>query len=241
LLWVNLIMDTLAALALATEEPSEACLDRGPIPRKAPLVSRRMWCTILAIAGYQTVSTLLVERFGGSWFDVSGGEMQTIVFNVFLLSVIFHMFNARKLYEEMNCFEGLWKRSRIFVCIVGFCFAFQVFSVEMLGSFMQVVSLRGEQWVGCLALSFLTLVFGAVARLVPVEELPLPEAEMDDMEPEARRMAMKLTADVEAHAAREGAGGHLLLGRRLLAQAMWQQVREHHIAVRSVNAFRRAR
>ncbi|ESS69465.1 plasma membrane Ca2 ATPase [Trypanosoma cruzi Dm28c] len=241
LLWVNLIMDTLAALALATEEPSEACLDRGPIPRKAPLVSRRMWCTILAIAGYQTVSTLLVERFGGSWFDVSGGEMQTIVFNVFLLSVIFHMFNARKLYEEMNCFEGLWERSRIFVCIVGFCFAFQVFSVEMLGSFMQVVSLRGEQWVGCLALSFLTLVFGAVARLVPVEELPVPEAEMDDMEPEARRMAMKLTADVEAHAAREGAGGHLLLGRRLLAQAMWQQVREHHIAVRSVNAFRRAR
>ncbi|ESL05445.1 vacuolar-type Ca2+-ATPase, partial [Trypanosoma rangeli SC58] len=60
LLWVNLIMDTLAALALATEEPSEACLDRGPVLRRAPLVSRRMWCTICTVAGYQTLSTSLL-------------------------------------------------------------------------------------------------------------------------------------------------------------------------------------
>ncbi|RNF05979.1 putative vacuolar-type Ca2+-ATPase [Trypanosoma conorhini] len=243
LLWVNLIMDTLAALALATEEPSEACLGRGPVPRRAALVSHRMWCTICTIAGYQILSTLLVERFGAAWFGVSGAEMQTIVFNVYLLSVIFHMFNARKVYEELNCFEGLWERSRTFVGVVAFCFAFQVFCVEMLGSFMQVVPLRGDQWFGCLALSLLTLVFGVVSRLVPLEEPPLPEvrAETEDMEPEARRVAVKLAADVEAHSMREGAGVDLQLGRRLLAQAMWQQVREHHLAVKSVNAFRRAR
>ncbi|RNF00129.1 vacuolar-type Ca2+-ATPase, partial [Trypanosoma rangeli] len=247
LLWVNLIMDTLAALALATEEPSEACLGRGPVLRRAPLVSRRMWCTICTIAGYQTLITLLMERFGASWFDVAGAEGSrahgTLVFNVFLLSVIFHMFNARKLYEELNCFEGLWERSKTFVVIVVGCFLFQVFAVEMLGSLIQVVPLRGYQWFGCVALSLLTLVFGVVSRLVPLEEPQLPEveAEIKDMDPEARRVAMKLTTDVEVHATRQGAGLDLQFGRRLLAQAMWQQVREHHLTVKSVNAFRRAR
>ncbi len=43
LLWLNLIMDTFAALALATEGPTESLLERDPVYRQAPLVSRRMW------------------------------------------------------------------------------------------------------------------------------------------------------------------------------------------------------
>jgi Ca2+-transporting ATPase len=53
LLWVNLIMDTLAALALATERPSDDLIRRYPLDRRAPLISFRMWKMIIGQALFQ--------------------------------------------------------------------------------------------------------------------------------------------------------------------------------------------
>jgi len=55
MLWVNLIMDTLASLALATELPTEELLDRQPYGRTKPLISRRMLVNILGQAVYQLI------------------------------------------------------------------------------------------------------------------------------------------------------------------------------------------
>lgn len=55
MLWVNLIMDTLASLALATEMPTEALLNRLPYGRTKPLISRTMFKNILGHALYQLV------------------------------------------------------------------------------------------------------------------------------------------------------------------------------------------
>ena len=61
MLWVNLIMDTFASLALATEPPTEALLLRNPYGRKKPLISRTMMKNILGHGVYQlaTIFTLL--------------------------------------------------------------------------------------------------------------------------------------------------------------------------------------
>lgn len=53
MLWVNLIMDTFASLALATEPPSESLLLRKPYGRNKPLISRTMMKNILGHAVYQ--------------------------------------------------------------------------------------------------------------------------------------------------------------------------------------------
>lgn len=55
MLWVNLIMDTLASLALATEPPTESLLLRKPYGRDKPLISRTMMKNILGHAVYQLV------------------------------------------------------------------------------------------------------------------------------------------------------------------------------------------
>lgn len=61
MLWVNLIMDTFASLALATEPPTESLLKRRPYGRNKPLISRTMMKNILGHAVYQlTVIFLLV-------------------------------------------------------------------------------------------------------------------------------------------------------------------------------------
>jgi len=55
MLWVNLIMDTLASLALATELPSEELLERKPYGRTKPLISRTMMKNIFGHSIYQLV------------------------------------------------------------------------------------------------------------------------------------------------------------------------------------------
>lgn len=64
MLWVNLIMDTFASLALATEPPTEALLLRNPYGRKKPLISRTMMKNILGHAVYQ-LTTIFVLLFIG--------------------------------------------------------------------------------------------------------------------------------------------------------------------------------
>jgi Ca2+ transporting ATPase len=64
MLWVNLIMDTLAALALATEPPNEELLKRQPYARDEKIINSVMWRNIFGHAFYQIV-VLLVFLFGG--------------------------------------------------------------------------------------------------------------------------------------------------------------------------------
>jgi Ca2+-transporting ATPase len=65
MLWVNLIMDTLGALALATEMPTPELLERLPYKRSASLISRPMWRNILSQSAFQIV-LLLVLMFAGA-------------------------------------------------------------------------------------------------------------------------------------------------------------------------------
>src|ERR1700742_2306787 len=66
LLWVNLIMDTFAALALATDPPSPSMLKRRPEPKSAPLITLTMWKMIIGQSIYQLVVTLVLYFAGNS-------------------------------------------------------------------------------------------------------------------------------------------------------------------------------
>ncbi|CAH2051080.1 unnamed protein product [Thlaspi arvense] len=105
LLWVNLIMDTLGALALATEKPTEELMAAAPVGRSGPLITNIMWRNLLAQALYQITILLIFQFKGESIFGVSEGVNDTLMFNAFVLCQVFNEFNARKL-EKKNVFEG---------------------------------------------------------------------------------------------------------------------------------------
>jgi len=255
LLWLNLIMDTLAALALATEAPSEDCLNRGPVHRKAGLVSRRMWTTILAAAFYSLACTLVILNVGHDWFAVEPAwyrreirikgnrEHLTIVFNVFVMCALWQMLNARKLYTEVNIFEG-FSRSWQFCIIFAFCFGFQAIAVELFGDFMQVHSLDWKQWLGCIAASIPVLPIVFLSRFLPIPEEVFPkEFDPEDLDDDAKKMLEKLTEEVAQQAQdREAARGQALdYGRQVRMRALWGKVRAHHVTgPQIVKAFRRA-
>uniref|UniRef100_A0A669B8L4 Calcium-transporting ATPase n=1 Tax=Oreochromis niloticus TaxID=8128 RepID=A0A669B8L4_ORENI len=137
MLWVNLIMDTFASLALATEPPTEALLLRKPYGRNKPLISRTMMKNILGHGVYQLVIIFTLLFAGEKLLDIDSGrnaplhappsEHYTIVFNTFVMMQLFNEINARKIHGERNVFEGIFNNP-IFCSIVLGTFIIQVIS-----------------------------------------------------------------------------------------------------------------
>eukprot|EP01059_Diplonema_ambulator_P001031 TRINITY_DN1079_c0_g3_i3.p1 TRINITY_DN1079_c0_g3~~TRINITY_DN1079_c0_g3_i3.p1 ORF type:complete len:1018 (+),score=375.13 TRINITY_DN1079_c0_g3_i3:49-3102(+) len=174
LLWLNLIMDSLAALALATERPTRELLNRPPTYSESPLISRRMWLNILGQSLYQIVLQIWLLNKGYEYFDVEEGSEKhmTIIFNVFVFLQVVNEFNARKLRNEVNLFAGLG-RAPLFIIIIILTSIIQVICVQAVGSFMGCVPLDVEEWKKCLILSSAPLPIGIILRMIPVTE-PVP-------------------------------------------------------------------
>ncbi len=102
MLWVNLIMDTLGALALGTESPSEMLLNRLPYNRSASMINQVMIKNILIQSVYQLVVLSWLLLCGASEFrvEVSFCRHFTIIFNAFVFCQIFNEINARPLAGE---------------------------------------------------------------------------------------------------------------------------------------------
>jgi Ca2+-transporting ATPase len=118
LLWINLIMDTFAVLALATDPASPAQLDRKPDQKADPLFTVDMTKQIMGQALYQ-IAMILIFHFLGSQIlgfhqadDATLQEhhvviVRTLVFNAFVFAQIFNSFNCRRLDRKLNVFEGM--------------------------------------------------------------------------------------------------------------------------------------
>ncbi|MFS7944541.1 putative P-type Ca(2+) transporter [Helianthus anomalus] len=180
LLWVNLIMDTLGALALATEPPTDHLMDRHPVGRREPLITNIMWRNLLIQALYQ-VSVLLVLNFRGrellhSQHDPKEHaikEKNTLIFNAFVFAQIFNEFNARK-PDEFNVFKGVTK-NRLFMGIIALTVVLQVVIVMFLGKFTSTVRLSWQLWIVSLVIGLISWPLALVGKLIPVPERPLAD------------------------------------------------------------------
>uniref|UniRef100_A0A673VMM0 Calcium-transporting ATPase n=1 Tax=Suricata suricatta TaxID=37032 RepID=A0A673VMM0_SURSU len=180
MLWVNLIMDTFASLALATEPPTESLLLRKPYGRDQPLISRTMMKNILGHAAYQLSIIFTLLFVGELFFDVDSGrnaplhsppsEHYTIIFNTFVMMQLFNEINARKIHGERNVFHGIFSNP-IFCTIVLGTFAIQIVIVQFGGKPFSCCPLSTEQWLWCLFVGVGELVWGQVIATIPTSQL----------------------------------------------------------------------
>ncbi|KAL2006115.1 hypothetical protein VTN00DRAFT_9769 [Thermoascus crustaceus] len=172
LLWVNLIMDTFAALALATDPPSHHVLDRRPEPKSAPLISLTMWKMIIGQSIYQLVVTLVLNFAGKKIFgyhtEKEMKELETVVFNTFVWMQIFNQYNSRRLDNNFNIFEGMF-RNRWFLAIQLIIVAGQVMIIFVGGQAFSVQRLNGPQWGYSLVLGAISVPVAVIIRLIPDE------------------------------------------------------------------------
>ncbi|KAJ5702711.1 ATPase P-type K/Mg/Cd/Cu/Zn/Na/Ca/Na/H-transporter [Penicillium malachiteum] len=169
LLWVNLIMDTFAALALATDPPSPYVLNRRPESKASPLITVTMWKMIVGQAIYQLVVTFVLNFAGRSIFSWDEDIMKTVVFNTFVFMQIFNQYNSRRIDNQLNIMEGIW-RNKWFIGIQIIIIGGQVLIVFVGGQAFSVSRLdQGSQWAVSLVLGALSLPIAVVIRLIPDE------------------------------------------------------------------------
>ncbi|XP_016328501.1 plasma membrane calcium-transporting ATPase 2 [Sinocyclocheilus anshuiensis] len=239
MLWVNLIMDTFASLALATEPPTEALLMRKPYGRNKPLISSTMTKNILGHGVFQLIIIFTLLFVGEQIFDIDSGrnaplhsppsEHYTIIFNTFVMMQLFNEINARKIHGERNVFDGIF-RNPIFCSIVLGTFAIQIVIVQFGGKPFSCSPLDLEKWMWCVFLGMGELVWGQVISTIPNSKLrflrgagqlsqkdEMPEEEMNEDQEEID------------HAERELRRGQILWFRGL---------NRIQTQIRVVNAFR---
>jgi P-type Ca2+ transporter type 2C len=171
LLWVNLIMDTLAALALATDPPTPKILDRPPQPKSAPLITINMWKMITGQAIYQLVVTFILYFAGMDILSYEHTperqeELNTVVFNTFVWMQIFNEFNNRRLDNKFNIFENIHKNFW-FIGINCIMVGGQIMIIFVGGAAFQITRLDGPQWAISILCALPCLLWAVLVRLFP--------------------------------------------------------------------------
>ena len=182
MLWVNLIMDSFASLALATEDPNDSLLDRKPYSRDASILTPMMKLNIVSQAIFQ-ITTLTVIIFYGDfifgvpsdrnlehfmWNNVNGYHF-TIFFNIFVFMQVFNSINARKLQkDELNVFTGIMG-NWLYILIQSIIIVGQIILVTFGGRAVRTHPLSLKQHSMCLLISAFTLVWGFIIKLLPID------------------------------------------------------------------------
>ncbi|KAK3138389.1 hypothetical protein QOZ80_5AG0368260 [Eleusine coracana subsp. coracana] len=171
LLWVNMIMDTLGALALATEPPNDEMMKRPPVRRGDSFITSIMWRNILGQALYQLLVLGVLLFAGKRLLNIEGPDadrtINTLIFNSFVFCQIFNEVNSREM-EKINVFRGIFK-NWIFVAVLTATVMFQVIIVEFLGTFASTVPLSWELWLLSVVLGSISMIVAVILRCIPVK------------------------------------------------------------------------
>lgn len=159
LLWVNLIMDTLAALALASEPPDESVMLDAPRKPDAFIITGEMAKMVFGIGG-AFVAVLVCMLL---CMDMDDPVSLTVFFTVFVLLQGFNLFNTRMLGRDGSGFVGL-AGSPHFLAVVVTVFIGQFLIVTFGGAVFRTVPLGAGWWTVTLAACSLVAVVGEVAR-----------------------------------------------------------------------------
>ena len=182
MLWVNLIMDSFASLALATEDPTDALLDRKPYPRDASILTPMMILNIVSQSIFQIIVLTIIIFYGDyifgvpsdrelghfTWNNINGYHF-TIFFNIFVYMQVFNSINARKLQkDEYNVFTGIFG-NWLYLLIQGIIVIGQIILVTFGGRAVRTHPLSLSQHFYCILISSMTLVWGFFAKLLPID------------------------------------------------------------------------
>ncbi|XP_059462207.1 calcium-transporting ATPase 4, plasma membrane-type-like [Corylus avellana] len=170
LLWVNMIMDTLGALALATEPPNEGLLKRPPVGRGVSFITMAMWRNIFGQSIYQLAVLGVLNFDGKRLLKLSGSDatevLNTLIFNSFVFCQVFNEINSRDI-EKINVLRGIFN-SWIFLGIMVGTVTFQVIIVEFLGNFASTVPLSWQLWLLSVLLGSVSLPIAVILKCIPV-------------------------------------------------------------------------
>ena len=162
MLWVNLIMDTFAAMALASLPPTESVMREQPRDRRKFIISTPMWQFILSVGGlFFVLMTALLWHFERDGHI--NAQDQSIFFTTFVMLQFWNIFNARAFLTRHSAFN--LRGCKGFLTIVTIIFFGQVLIVQYGGQMFNVTGLAWDVWLTIILATSPTLLIGEMIRL----------------------------------------------------------------------------
>lgn len=178
MLWVNLIMDTFAAMALASLPPNESVMKQKPRHRNAFIINRSMYSSIIGIGGIFFIFmfallwffnhhdvTSLATAFSTPYLEDSilSEYEQSMFFTIFVFLQFWNMFNARAFETGRSAFH--FKDCSGFIIIALIIVLGQILIVSFGGEFLNVTPLHLNDWLICIGGTSIVLWIGEILRL----------------------------------------------------------------------------
>lgn len=163
LLWINLIMDTLAALAFSGEAALSRYMKSKPIPRSEPLISQDMWSSILvngSVIACLSIAFLTSSSIAGLFS--SHAAFLTAFFAFFVFIHNFNKFNART--DGINLFQNILQ-NKGFLPVVLIIFAIQIIFTYLGGDILRTVALSPIEWITVLIMSLIIVPVDILRKL----------------------------------------------------------------------------
>jgi len=167
MLWVNLVMDTLAAIAFGGEPALKRYMREKPKRRDEHIVSKKMWSQILTSGIYVTALSLIflmTDIFRNNFREAPNDiYIYTGYFAFFIFAAVFNAFNTRT--ESLNLFEHI-SENKNFISIMGIIFILQILMVYIGGSILRTAGLIGTEWIIVILLSFTMIPLDFIRKLL---------------------------------------------------------------------------
>ncbi|MBR4271790.1 MAG: calcium-translocating P-type ATPase, PMCA-type [Bacteroidales bacterium] len=179
MLWVNLIMDTFAAIALASLPPSASVMQEKPRRVTDFIINKPMMKNIFGLGGFFTVlllGILIIMQHSditsmmdflslqyGDYNGLSDYEL-SLFFTIFVMLQFWNMFNAKAFMTGKSAFHNI-KNSKGFLLIAAVIFVGQIFIVELGGAMFNVCHLQLADWVTIVLATSPVLIVGEIMRI----------------------------------------------------------------------------
>lgn len=173
MLWVNIVMDTLAAIALGGEPALDRYMDEKPKRRDESIISKNMWSSLLTMGIYLTVASMifLIHPFFKTLFRADGEMIyngrdiyfMTGFFCFYVLSAMLNGFNART--EKLNVLDNIGQ-NKTFLYVMALIAGVQVLMTFVGGPILRTAPLTLSEWGVVALLSLIVLPIGSIRKLI---------------------------------------------------------------------------
>lgn len=164
MLWINLIMDTFAAMALASIPPSESVMKQKPRKSTDFIITPAMYRNISGM-GLLFVAVLVGLYLYMNTHGLLTLEGLTVFFTIFVMMQFWNLFNARVLGTDDSAFKGFGQAYTLWI-VAGIILLGQFIIVQWGGSVFRTTPLDWKTWVGIIASTSVILWVGEIVRLI---------------------------------------------------------------------------
>lgn len=163
MLWINMVMDTLAGLAFSYEVPRIEYMKEPPKKKEENIINKYMFNEIIATSMYTLIISLLFLKLPFIKYIVSSDHLMTAFFSLFIFIAVFNSFNART--HRLNILAHL-KENKVFILIIIFIIIVQIIIIYSGITLFQTKPLYIKELIFILVLSLSIIPFDFLRKYI---------------------------------------------------------------------------